>query len=46
MELGLFEIKKTSITKPDGAVFVTCTTKATGKEQIYFVNKFLSQDAA
>ena len=42
MELGLFEIKKTSITKPDGSVLVTCTTKVTGKGQIYFVDKFLS----
>jgi phage antirepressor YoqD-like protein len=46
MELGLFEIKKTSIAKPDGTVFVTCTTKVTGKGQIYFINKFLSQQAA
>jgi anti-repressor protein len=46
MELGLFEIKKTSITKPDGSVLVTCTTKVTGKGQIYFVNKFLSPNAA
>jgi anti-repressor protein len=46
MELGLFEIKKTSIAKPDGSVLVTCTTKVTGKGQIYFVNKFLPQDAA
>ena len=42
MELGLFELKKTSITKPDGTVFVTVTTKVTGKGQIYFVNKFLN----
>lgn len=42
MELGLFEIKKTSITKPDGTTLVTTTTKVTGKGQIYFVNKFLN----
>jgi anti-repressor protein len=41
MELGLFEIKKTSITKPDGCVLVTCTTKITGKGQLYFVNRFM-----
>lgn len=46
MELGLFEIKKTSITKPDGSVLVTTTTKVTGKGQIYFVNKFLADRAA
>lgn len=40
MEMGLFELKKTSITKPDGSILVTCTTKVTGKGQIYFVNKF------
>ena len=42
MELGLFEIKKTTIQQPDGTVFVTVTTKVSPKGQIYFVNKFLS----
>lgn len=46
MKLGLFELKKTSITKPDGSVLVTTTTKVTGKGQIYFVNKFLGKDVA
>jgi anti-repressor protein len=46
MELGLFEIKKTSIAKPDGSVLVSCTTKVTGKGQIYFVNKFIVQGTA
>lgn len=46
MGLGLFEIKQTTITKPDGTVLVTTTTKVTGKGQIYFVNKFLGKDAA
>ena len=46
MEMGLFEIKKTSITKPDGVVLVTATTKVTGKGQIYFVNKFLKGQGA
>lgn len=41
MELKLFEIKKTSITQPDGTVFVTSTTKVTPKGQMYFVNQFL-----
>jgi anti-repressor protein len=41
MDLGLFEIKKTVIDKPDGTVLVTTTPKITGKGQIYFVNKFL-----
>lgn len=41
IEMGLFEIKKTTISKPDGTVLVSNTTKVTGKGQIYFVNKFL-----
>lgn len=41
MELKLFEIKKTSITQPDGTVFVTSTTKVTPKGQMYFVRQFL-----
>lgn len=39
--MGLFEIKKTVIQKPNGDSLVTTTTKVTGKGQIYFVNKFL-----
>ncbi|HJC79411.1 MAG TPA: phage antirepressor KilAC domain-containing protein [Candidatus Alistipes merdipullorum] len=42
VEMGLLEVKKTSITKPDGSVLVSTTTKVTGKGQIYFVNKFLN----
>lgn len=42
VEMGLFEIKKTTVTKPDGSVLVTATPKITGKGQIYFVNKFLA----
>lgn len=41
MELGLFEIKKTTINPPDGPIFVSVTTKVTTKGQMYFVNKFL-----
>lgn len=40
MEMGLFEIKKTTINKPSGETIVFNTTKVTGKGQIYFVNKF------
>lgn len=43
MELGLFELKQTSINKPDGSVLVSTTTKVTGKGQVYFVDKFLSE---
>ncbi len=40
MELGLFEIKETSVTHADGHISVNKTPKVTGKGQIYFVNKF------
>ena len=46
MELGLFELKQTTINKPDGSVLVTTTTKVTGKGQIYFVDKFLGKERA
>lgn len=41
MEMELFEVKKTSITKPNGKILITATTKVTGKGQVYFVNKLL-----
>ncbi|WP_294610706.1 phage regulatory protein/antirepressor Ant [uncultured Bacteroides sp.] len=44
MEMGLFEIKKTTITKPNGDVIVNTTSKVTGKGQIYFVNKFIGKE--
>lgn len=40
MEMKLFEVKETTITTPDGSTNVKRTTKATGKGQVYFVNKF------
>ena len=42
MELGLFEVKKRTINNPDGSIRTTSTPKVTGKGQIYFVKKFLS----
>lgn len=41
MELGLFEVKETTISHGDGHVSVNKTTKVTGKGQQYFINKFL-----
>lgn len=41
VEQGLFEVKESNIQNPDGSVRITKTTKATGKGQVYFVNKFL-----
>lgn len=46
MEMGLFEIKQTTINKPDGSMLVTTTTKVSGKGQVYFVNKFLQKQTA
>jgi anti-repressor protein len=41
MELGLFEVKETIISRPDGHVTVNKTPKVTGKGQQYFINKFI-----
>jgi len=43
MDLGLFEVKEHTITKPDGVVQITRTTKVTGKGQVYFINHFLNK---
>lgn len=43
MEMGLFEVKESTVTNPDGSVRITRTTKVTGKGQLYFVEKFLSR---
>ena len=43
MDLGLFEIKETSITKPTGETFTNTTPKVTGKGQVYFINQFLKE---
>lgn len=42
MEMGLFEIKETTITHSDGHIHVSKTPKVTGKGQVYFVNLFVS----
>ncbi|WP_077369677.1 phage antirepressor [Anaerosalibacter sp. Marseille-P3206] len=39
MDLGLFEVKETSITHSDGHVSISKTSKVTGKGQVYFINK-------
>lgn len=46
VEAGLFEIKESSISNPDGSVRLTRTTKVTGKGQVYFINKFLKEVAS
>lgn len=40
MNLGLFEVKETTITHSDGHISISKTPKVTGKGQIYFINKF------
>lgn len=45
MEMGLFEVKKTIVNKPDGSSIVSATTKVSGKGQVYFVNKFLNRSS-
>lgn len=40
MELGLMEIKETSISHADGHVSISKTPKITGKGQQYFIGKF------
>ena len=44
MELGLFEVKESVHVNSNGCNIVTRTPKATGKAQIYFVNKFLGSE--
>lgn len=43
MDLKLMEIKERTHNNPDGSIRISKTTKITGKGQIYFVNKFLSE---
>ena len=45
MELGLFEVKESTVNNPDGSVRINKTTKVTGKGQQYFINSFLGKNA-
>ena len=42
MDLGLIEIKESTVNNPDGSVRINKTPKVTGKGQQYFINKFLA----
>lgn len=42
MEMGLFEVKESTVNNPDGSVRINRTTKVTGRGQQYFINKFLN----
>jgi anti-repressor protein len=44
MDMGLFEIKETTINNPDGSIKISKTPKVTGKGQVYFINLFLSKE--
>ena len=46
VEMGLFEIKETSVTHADGHVTVNKTPKVTGKGQQYFIDLFLRKPVA
>jgi anti-repressor protein len=46
VEQGLFELKKGVRTGNGGVLHTTVTTKVTGKGQVYFINKFLTEKAA
>jgi anti-repressor protein len=43
VEAGIFEIKKRTITKPNGDLITVSTPLVTGKGQVYLVNKFLKE---
>lgn len=43
MELGLFEIKESTVNNPDGSIRISKTPKVTGKGQEYFINRFLNK---
>lgn len=45
MEMGLFEVKESTVNNPDGSVRINRTTKVTGKGQVYFVNRFIEATA-
>lgn len=44
MEMKLFEVKETNITHADGHITTNKTPKVTGKGQIYFINKLVSEE--
>lgn len=44
MDLGLFEIKETTINHSDGHISINKTPKITGKGQLYFADKLLNKD--
>lgn len=45
MDMGLFEIKETTISHADGHITISKTPKITGKGQVYFMGKLLGEVA-
>ena len=46
MEKGLFEVKESTVSNPDGSIRVNKTPKVTGAGQQYFVNLLLGETSA
>lgn len=46
MDMGLFEIKETTISHADGHITISKTPKITGKGQVYFMEKLLDSNIA
>ena len=44
MDMGLFEIKETTINNPDISIKISKAPKVTGKGQVYFINLFLNKE--
>lgn len=45
MDMGLFDIKETTISHADGHITISKTPKITGKGQVYFMAKLLGEVA-
>lgn len=46
MERGLFEVKETTICRPDGSIHISKTPKVTGRGQRFIVNCFIGEGPA
>ncbi|MCQ9211847.1 MULTISPECIES: phage antirepressor KilAC domain-containing protein [unclassified Streptococcus] len=45
MDMKLFEVKERTHHEPNGSIRISRTTKITGREQTYFIEKFLNHNA-
>lgn len=46
IEMGILKVKETAVHHADGHVTINSTPKVTGKGQVYFVQKFMSEKEA